>query len=43
LGKKISKKKSYRERPEEKEAFSKQGLMFGAWKRTNSAKKLICK
>ena len=43
LGKRISKKKPYRERPEEKEAFSKQGLMFGAWKRTNSAKKLICK
>jgi hypothetical protein len=41
LGKKISKKKSYRERPEEREAFSKQGLMFGAWKRTNMAK-LIC-
>ena len=41
LGKKISKKKPYRERPEEKEAFSKQGLMFGAWKRTNVAK-LIC-
>jgi len=42
LGKKISKKKPYRERPEEKEAFTKQGLMFGAWKRTNMAK-LICK
>ena len=41
LGKKISKKKSYRDRPEEVEAYFKQGLMFGAWKRTNSAKKLI--
>jgi len=41
LGKKISKRKSYRDRPEEAEAFSKQGPMFGAWKRTNSAKKLI--
>jgi len=38
LGKKISKKKAYGERPEEVEAFSKQGLMFGAWKRTNIAK-----
>ena len=42
LGKRISKKKPYRHRPEEKEAFSKQGLMFGAWKRTNIAKQIIC-
>jgi hypothetical protein len=41
LGKKISKKKSYRDRPEEAEAYSKQGLMFGAWKRTTNAKSLI--
>jgi hypothetical protein len=43
LGKKISKKKPYRDRPEEVEAYFKQGRMFGAWKRTNNAKKLICK
>ena len=41
LGEKISETKSYKERPEEMEAFSKQGLMLGAWKRTKSAK-LIC-
>ena len=41
LGEKISETKSYKERPEEVEAFSKQGLMLGAWKRTKSAK-LIC-
>ena len=41
LGKKISKMKSYRQRPEEVEAHSMQGLMLGAWKRTNTAKKLI--
>jgi len=41
LGKRISKKKSYRDRPEEVEAYSKQGLLLGAWKRTNRAKKLI--
>ena len=40
LGKRISKKKSYRQRPEEAEAYSKQGLMLGAWKRTNMAKNL---
>ena len=40
LGKKISKKKPYRDRPEEVEAYFKQGRMFGAWKRTNNAKKL---
>ena len=41
LGKRISEKKSHRQRPEEVEAYSKQGLLFGAWKRTNIAK-LIC-
>ena len=41
LGKKISKRKSYRDRPEEVEAYSKQGRMFGAWKRTNIAKEII--
>ena len=41
LGEKISKRKSYRDRPEEVEAYSKQGLLFGAWKRTANAKSLI--
>ena len=41
LGEKISKRKSYRDRPEEVEAYSKQGLLFGAWKRTTNAKSLI--
>ena len=41
LGEKISETESYKERPEEVEAFSKQGLIFGAWKRTKGAK-LIC-
>ena len=41
LGEKISETESYKECPEEVEAYSKQGLMFGAWKRTKSAK-LIC-
>ena len=41
LGEKISETESYNERPEEVEAFSKQGLIFGALKRTKGAK-LIC-
>jgi hypothetical protein len=41
LGKKISSNKPYRERPEEVEAFSKQGPLFGAWRQTNSAKHLM--
>ena len=41
LGKKISERKSYRQRPEEQEAHSKQGLMLGAWKRTTNAKTII--
>ena len=41
LGEKISKRKSHHQRPEEVEAYSKQRLMFGAWKRTTNAKSLI--
>lgn len=39
-GKKISKKLSYRNRPEEVEAWSLEGKLLGAWKNTKDGKRL---